>query len=434
MNTRSLPGYEPNVPANSGQIVPREPGRAEDQEQPLGGIRPFDPDRFEALLNSGPPLGGQTVLPPMGGIPQPMSWLPRFPEPPPVSGNAAQPRAIEGPSNPIDMPIPGGDDVTWEARQELLVVGPSPGAPHDFPNPSSFIEASQQMITRWIARTTTQRQQSDRSHHRYREEVSELQEREARLHQEYQAQIDATARALRQQLSEFYENRWKLVRQRAWEEFMQLEQQAHNTQQEEQTELTNKLRTAEQMLQQHQTEMVETFQRRIQGVKEEVREYHVGESRLRSELQHHLARSEKLASTETAKLTAEKQRAEWQKKHTQAEPLVKELSARERQLHEAHAQKEKCLKAAEESERKVRGAYQEVKKSWEAGAERLKRSELNNRSLEAELASLRSSSRSEAETQTGEEQEGMLQRESDLLREKLEASKDLCREGHRRRP
>ena len=71
---------------------------------------------------------------------------------------------------------------------------------------------------------------------------------------------------------------------------MQLEQQAHNTQQEEQTELTNKLQTAEQMLQQHQAEMVETFHRRIKGVKEEVREYQAGESNLRSELQYHMAR------------------------------------------------------------------------------------------------------------------------------------------------
>ena len=82
---------------------------------------------------------------------------------------------------------------------------------------------------------------------------------------------------------------------------MQLEKQAHNTQQEQQTVLTNKLWTAEQMLQEHQMEMVETFHRRIQGVKEEVREHQLGESNLRSELQHHVAKNEKLTSTEVAK-------------------------------------------------------------------------------------------------------------------------------------
>ena len=63
----------------------------------------------------------------------------------------------------------------------------------------------------------------------------------------------------------------------------------------------------------------------------------------------------------------------------------------------------------------------------EAGAERLKRSEPNNRTLEAELTSLRLNSRAEA--RAGDEQKEMLQRESKLLREEIRGIEDLCREG-----
>ena len=147
--TRPLTGYEPKPASEEeeARLVPfAQP--SPQQPEPLGGVRPFNPEYLRSLLRQGP--GGPMA--PGGPSSSNMQIVPALP--------VGAPQVL----NPRDGPEPedrGFQDAHEDVQEEGLVLmgRPAPSTPRNFPQPGSFIESSQAVIARWITRTTRQQQQ-----------------------------------------------------------------------------------------------------------------------------------------------------------------------------------------------------------------------------------------------------------------------------------
>ena len=140
---------------------------SQQQPEPLGGVRQFNPEYLRSLLRQGP--GGPMV--PGGPSSSNMQIVPAM--------------AVGAPQclSPRDRPEPedrGFHDAQEDVQEEGLVLmgRHAPSTPRNFPQPGSFIESSQAVIVRWITRTTRQQQQTTAQQNEWQRELHRLQERE----------------------------------------------------------------------------------------------------------------------------------------------------------------------------------------------------------------------------------------------------------------
>ena len=290
------------------------------QPEPLGGIRPFNPEVLRSLLRQGP---GGPMAP--GGPSSSMQIVPAMP--------IGAPQSL----SPRDGPEPedrGFQDAREDVQEEGLVLmgRPAPSTPRNFPQPGSFIESSQAVIARWITRTTRQQQQTTAQQNEWQRELQRLQEREEQLQRDYQRQVETLAPRMREEFHSYYENKWELVRQRAKEKFFRMEDASERQQVHMQQELNQRLMTAESQLERHQTELVQGFTERIQQGKNELQSSRQAETRLRSELSQHQQRSERAASLEIAWTQAEEQKNALQAQVARDGQLAQELRSAEQRM------------------------------------------------------------------------------------------------------
>ena len=319
--TRPSTGYEPKPASEQeeARLVPFAQPTPQLPE-PLGGIRPFNPEILRSLLRQGP---GGPMAP--GGPSSSMQIVPALPVGAP-QGLSPQ----DGPE-PLDR---GFQDAREDMQEEGLVLmgRPAPSTPRNFPQPGSFIEASQAVIARWMSRTTRQQQQTTAQQNEWQRELQRLQEKEEQLQRDYQKQVETLAPRMREEFHSYYENKWELVRQRAKEEFFRLEDASERQQVHMQQELNQRLMTAESQLERHQTELVQGFSERIQQGKNELQGSRQAETRLRSELSQHLQRSERAASLKIAWTQAEEQKNALQAQVARDGQLAQELRSAEQRM------------------------------------------------------------------------------------------------------
>ena len=191
--TRPLTGYEPKPASEEkAQIAPfvrQAPGIPE----PLGGVRPFNPDFLRTLLRQGP--GGQ--LAPGGPSSSNTQIVPAM--------------AVGAPQglSPQERPEPDdrGQDAREDVQEEGLVLMGRPAPSTPIPLLGSFVVSSQAVIARWITRTIRQQQQTTAQQTEWQRELRRLQEREEQLQLDYQRQVETLAPRMCEEFRSYYENK-----------------------------------------------------------------------------------------------------------------------------------------------------------------------------------------------------------------------------------